>query len=677
MSVGPDVASRELVSVDPATLETLGYVAVTPPEELAEVVTEARLAQVGFAREPFEARSRLLARVVHVLVDAADEIASTISSESGKPLAEAYAHELVVSADACRWHADNLGRVLREERLGFPQLVLRQKRGAIRYEPLGVVGIVTPWNFPLAIPVRQAAAAVAAGNAAVVKPSELTPLSGAWVEEIFRRAGAPAGLVRVVQGGGDVGEALVRHRGVAAVVFTGSAEVGRKVAQAAAERLCPAVLELGGKDAMLVLDDADLDRAVDGALWGVFTNCGQACAGVERIAVPSGLHDAFVERLVARSGELHIGRGTDPGVDLGPLVSEAQRGRFESLVADAVEHGAAVATGGRRPELELPGWFYEPTLLLGEPRTARIVREELFGPAAVIVSMDNEEEMVRWVNDSPFGLGASVWTRDAGRGRALAAMLETGAVWHNDHAYSFGASQAPWGGRRLLGARPDGLTSRPLRALAREVGRRRPRPADAGLVVPVRRRRGRRPPRAPRRALRGRAGGSGQGGRRPPARARPPREEDASVSELSHVDESTGEVRMVDVGAKPASRRRAVARGRVLMDPSTASRLRSLPKGDALTVARIAGIQAAKRTGELIPLCHPLPLTVVEVDLTIDGDGVAIEAAVETVAQTGVEMEALTAVAVAALTVYDMAKAVDKAMRIEGIELVSKTKEPV
>jgi acyl-CoA reductase-like NAD-dependent aldehyde dehydrogenase len=451
VSAGPDVASRELVSVDPATLEPLGQVAVTPPEELAEVVAEARLAQETFARRPLEERSRLLERVVHVLVEAADEIARAISNESGKPLAEAYAHELVVSADACRWHAANLGRVLREERLGFHQLVLRQKRGAIRYEPLGVVGIVTPWNFPLAIPVRQAAAAVAAGNAAVVKPSELTPLSGAWVEEVFRRAGAPAGLVRVVQGEGDVGEALVRHRGIAAVVFTGSAEVGRMVARAAAERLCPTVLELGGKDAMLVLDDADLDRAVDGALWGVFTNCGQACAGIERIAVPSGLHDVFVERLVARSEELNLGRGTDPGVDLGPLVSEEQRGRFESLVADAVEHGAAVATGGRRPELELPGWFYEPTLLLGEPRTARVLREELFGPAAVIVSIDNDAEMVRWVNDSPFGLGASVWTRDADRGRAIAARLETGAVWHNDHAYSFGASQTPWGGRRSSG----------------------------------------------------------------------------------------------------------------------------------------------------------------------------------------------------------------------------------
>ncbi len=451
MSAGPDVACRELVSIDPATLETLGRVPVTPPEALAEVISEARLAQAAFGREPLETRRRLLERVVHALVEDADAIASTISSESGKPLAEAYAHELVVSADALRWHAQNFGSILGDERLAFRQLVLRQKRGAIRYEPLGVIGIVTPWNFPLAIPLRQVAAAVAAGNGAIVKPSELTPLSGAWVEELFRRAGAPPGLVRVVQGAADVGEALVRHRGIAGVVFTGSVEAGRAVGQAAAERLCPAVLELGGKDAMLVLDDADLDRAVEGALWGVYTNCGQACAGIERIAVPQGLHDTFVERLTARAREMRIGRGTEPSGDLWPLVSEEQRARFEGLVADAVEHGARVATGGGRPHTDLPGWFAEPTVLLGEPRDSRLLAEELFGPAAVVVQLDTDEEMVRWANDSPFGLGASVWTRDRVRARAIAEGLRTGCVWHNDHAYSFGASQTPWGGGRGSG----------------------------------------------------------------------------------------------------------------------------------------------------------------------------------------------------------------------------------
>ena len=305
VSTLPSSLGSELRVVNPATLAEVGLVRVTEPEGIGEIVAEARLAQERWARQPFAARTRLLRDAARVLLESLDEIAATIVAETGKPLLEAITSEGFVSLDAAVWLARHAEHALQDERVPFTQPHLLQKRARLSYEPVGVVAIVSPWNFPFSIPFTQAATAVAAGNAAVVKPAELTPLSGAWVEEIFRRAGAPAGLVRVVQGAGEVvGDALVRARGVGRIVFTGSGEVGRTVAVRAAERLCPVTLELGGKDPMLVLADADLDRAVEGALWGSFSNCGQICSGVERIYVEGDLFDPFVSRLAARASAL-------------------------------------------------------------------------------------------------------------------------------------------------------------------------------------------------------------------------------------------------------------------------------------------------------------------------------------------------------------------------------------
>jgi succinate-semialdehyde dehydrogenase/glutarate-semialdehyde dehydrogenase len=336
--------------------------------------------------------------------------------------------------------------VLQPERLRFPQPHLRHKRGWLLYEPLGVVAVISPWNFPFGIPFTQAAFAVAAGNAVVVKPSELTPLSGAWLERLF-----PDGIVRVVQGAGEVGEALVRAPGTAKVVFTGSGETGRRVASLAGERLRPVTLELGGKDPMLVFDDADLDRAVAGALWGAFANCGQVCSGVERVYVARPLHEAFVEELARRARALRIGRGDDLQTELGPLISEEERARVEELVEDATGRGAEVRLGGARPEVGLPGWFYEPTILTGVEREARIEREEIFGPVVTVTRFGDEDEAVRLANGSSFGLGASVWTRDLDRARRLAWRLEAGSVWTNDVSYSYGTGQASWGGTKESG----------------------------------------------------------------------------------------------------------------------------------------------------------------------------------------------------------------------------------
>lgn len=433
---------RLLQVVSPATLEPVGSVPATDPAAVQEVVAEARLAQARWAESAHDERAALLGRVANVVLDRFDEIAATVSAETGKPLVESAVTDLLPALDSLVWVGRNAGRTLRDEPVRAP-LFLRHKRGRTVYEPLGVVAGLTPWNFPIGIPLGLAAAAVGAGNALVLKPSELTPLSGEWVERVFAEAGAPAGLVRVIQGEADVGAALTAAHGIARIVFTGSTEVGRRVAQAAAERLVPVTLELGGKDPMLVFADADLERAVDGALWASFVNCGQVCAGAERIYVERAIYEPFVEELVRHAGELR------PGEDVGPLISERRRERVEGLVADALEHGAELRAGGRRPELELPGWFYEPTVLAGE--RGRAGEDEIFGPVVSVAYFDNERQAVQQANDSPFALGASVWTRDRERARRVARALDAGSVWTNDHAYSYASGGASWGGRGRSG----------------------------------------------------------------------------------------------------------------------------------------------------------------------------------------------------------------------------------
>jgi succinate-semialdehyde dehydrogenase/glutarate-semialdehyde dehydrogenase len=452
MSATPELAPAVLEPVDPATLRPLERVPVTDPAAVSEAVSEARAAQAAWARTTAAQRAAVLRDVARRIVEDDLALARTVVDETGKPLVEAYTHDLFVAVEALTWLARHGCRALAPERLPIGQPVLLHKRARVTREPLGVAAIVAPWNFPIGVPLSQAAAAIVAGNAVVLKPSELTPHSGALVERLFREAGAPPGLVRVVQGPGHtVGDALVGHHGVDAVIFTGSTATGRRVAARAAERLCPVTLELGGKDPMLVLDDADLERAIDGALWGGFANCGQVCAGVERVYVHRAVLEPFLEQLAARASALRIGDGHDARVDLGPLISEQQRALVERLVADALEHGAAVVCGGNRPAVGLPGWFHEPTVLLGEPPAARIRVEEIFGPVLTVVSFDDVREAVRRANDTPYALGASVWTRDRRRAQALGAELRAGSVWHNDHAYSYGAMAAPWGGRGASG----------------------------------------------------------------------------------------------------------------------------------------------------------------------------------------------------------------------------------
>jgi acyl-CoA reductase-like NAD-dependent aldehyde dehydrogenase len=422
LTVATTTSGSELVSVNPATLEPVGSVPRSEPSDVRAAVERSHDAQRRWASLDANARAAVLRRTAVVVREHAEAIADSVVAETAKPRTEAIANELYTAVDHARWLAREAPGVLSDERVRFSQLHLKTKKAWLVYEPLGVVAAITPWNIPFGIPFMQVAASVAAGNGVVLKPSELTPLTAVWVQRVLEEAGMPAGLVQVVQGEADVGEALVGDPGIAKIFFTGSIGVGRRIAAAAGARGCPVVLELGGRDPMVVFADADLERAVDGATFASFLNAGQACVSTERIYVERAVYEEFTLRLCERARAL----------DLGPLISEAQRERVEQIV------------NARRPDRD--GWFLDPVVVEGA-----LPDEELFGPAVSVEPFDGEAEAVARANDSEFGLAASVWTRDPAKADRVARQIEAGMVWVNDFGYSFTTGQAAWGGVKSSG----------------------------------------------------------------------------------------------------------------------------------------------------------------------------------------------------------------------------------
>jgi succinate-semialdehyde dehydrogenase/glutarate-semialdehyde dehydrogenase len=358
--------------------------------------------------------------------------------------------ELIPTVDALHWIADNGPRILADERIKHPQVWLLGKRARFAYEPLGVIGVIAPWNYPWSIPFQEVAIALMCGNGVVLKPASLTPLIGQRIQSVFERAGVPEGLVRTVHGGGAVGQALVESS-ASKIFFTGSVEVGRGVGVACAERLKGAVLELGGKDPALVLADANLPNAISGCVWGGFANAGQTCSGIERVYVVREVADRFVDGVVAGAKRLRVGDPLEWDTEVGPMVSQEQFDLVKELVDDAVAAGATLHCGGPADVDGLTGAFFAPAVLTGVTHDMRIMREEIFGPVLPIVTVDSEEEAIRLANDSEFGLGASVWTLDRFKGDRIARRLESGMVWINDHMYSHGACQCSWGGVKHSG----------------------------------------------------------------------------------------------------------------------------------------------------------------------------------------------------------------------------------
>jgi acyl-CoA reductase-like NAD-dependent aldehyde dehydrogenase len=445
-------AADHLQSFNPATGALLGAVDVTAPEDVPGVIADVAKVQPFWAQLTLRDRARYLQRAAQVLIAESDEIRDLIVSEQGKPRNEAFAMEVLPTIDALHWIAGEGRRILADEPVPMPQLFLKTKQTAFTYEPLGVIGVISPWNYPWSIPFGEVALALMAGNGVVLKPASLTPLLGERIAHVFERAGVPEGLIRVVHGPGT-GSAVVSSA-VAKVFFTGSVETGRSVGEACARRLKGSVLELGGKDPMLVLGDANLEHAVSGALWGGFANAGQTCSGIERVYVMREVADQFIDAVVAGARALRVGDPIGWETEIGPMVSREQFEIVRELVDDAVAAGATLHCGGpleAPPAPGLSGEYYAPAVLTGVTHDMRIMREEIFGPVLPIIAVDSEDEGLALANDSVFGLGASVWTSDRSKGERIARELQSGMVWINDHMFSHGACQCAWGGVKESG----------------------------------------------------------------------------------------------------------------------------------------------------------------------------------------------------------------------------------
>ena len=450
----PRVESRRgmgtLESFNPATGELVGTVDTITPEQAQEVVDDVAEVQPFWAQLSLADRARYMRRAAGVLVEDMEEVADLLTREQGKPITESYVMEVIPTIDALHWCANAGPEILADEKIANPQAFLKTKRSVFSYEPLGVVGVIAPWNYPWSIPFGEVAIALMAGNGVVLKPASLTPLLGERIQRVFDDAGFPQGLVRTVHGGGAIGQALC-EASTAKIFFTGSVEVGRSVGEICAQRLKGSVLELGGKDPQIVCADADLANAVSGCVWGGFANAGQTCSGIERTYVVEEAADRFLEGVRRETERLTVGDPLDWETEIGPMVSTEQADLVTGLVDDALAAGAERITGGPR---EVPGYegrFIAPTVLAGVTDEMRIMKEEIFGPVVPVIVVADEVEALERANDSRFGLGASVWTKDRAKGERIARRIESGMVWINDHSYSHGACQCSWGGVKESG----------------------------------------------------------------------------------------------------------------------------------------------------------------------------------------------------------------------------------
>lgn len=436
---------NRIVVKSPADGTVVGEVVVTPAESIASMVERAHRAFLAWRETPLHRRVEPLRRLKRLILQERHAIAELVAREQGKPRIEAMIVELFPPLDVSAFLMHEGVRLLQPRRVRSQNPFFRDRRSTYYFHPYGVWAVIAPWNYPFTIPMTQLMALTFAGNAALLKPSPLTPLTGAKVVELFERAGFPEGLVQVVQGGAPQGEAMLAHPLVRGVIFTGSVPIGRLVAEQAAKTNKKVILELGGKDPAIVLADADLRHAAQGIAWASMVNAGQTCASVERVYVERRIYEPFLNALREELTKIRLGHPLSPETDMGPVVARFQRERVERHIEDACAQGGRVLLGGR-VRSELGELYLEPTLIADAHDAMLGMQEETFGPLVMVQPVDSAEEGVRKANASAFGLTASLWTRDPRKAARLAPQLECGSVSVNSHIVAYGDSYGVWGG---------------------------------------------------------------------------------------------------------------------------------------------------------------------------------------------------------------------------------------
>ncbi len=445
---GAPVAADVIPVENPATGEIVATVPNLSAEAVAEMAARGRAAQPEWEAYGFEGRGRVLRRAQKWVMDNTEQIVETIVSETGKTYEDAQLAEIGYAAAAFGFWAKEAAGYLADEKVKSSQLLVKGKKLILRYRPIGLVGVIGPWNYPLTNSFGDCIPALAAGNCVILKPSEVTPLTSLLLAEGLRECGLPENVLQIATGDGATGAALIEN--VDMIMFTGSTRTGRKVAAEAASRLIPSSLELGGKDPMIVLSDADLERAANFATYYSMQNAGQTCISIERVYVEEPVYDEFVAKVSEKVRQLRVGKPEGLGtVEVGAITFPPQLDIIKDHVADAIQKGARVLTGGK--QVPGPGRFYEPTVIVDVDHSMKCMTEETFGPTLPIMRVHDADEAVRLSNSSHYGLGSSVFTRDVKRGEQIARRLEAGAANVNDAMINYTVLELPMGGAKASG----------------------------------------------------------------------------------------------------------------------------------------------------------------------------------------------------------------------------------